>query len=373
MAEALSPHRSPLEQFVRDYLDLMGGAWDEIEPQVYDIIDAGCEPQAGAEDGGVCRITFDSEALAEHPQAQLASFGTPLIDRWLQHTLRQKRILHLYRLGLNLAPHDLAGRLRRALVLPEGAKPEVEAYRPLDFPQAVYWFLAAFTSDQKEEEVVPAAVDLHYLRLARHYDKLLERECLAEHPGQRLPEPPRASVAAGLAVAQESVLRTISGLANSRSRELKQRVAKQAQRMQAYYDDLKAELAASRQRQLDAEELQRRIAVIEREARHRIDELYAKSRMAVRVRLLHVAVIHQPKLMMTVYVRLARGAPEPLRLVWDPLLETVEAAPCGSCRRPTLAWELGARDLLVCPECARARSPAAVGKSSQMLPPKRPR
>lgn len=373
MAEALAPHRSPLEQFVRDYLDLMGGAWDEIEPGVYDLIDPVCERQSAAENAGVTRITFDSEALAEHPQAQLASFGAPLIDRWLQHTLRQKRQLHLYRLGLNLAPHDLAGRLRRVLMLPEGATPEVEKCRPLDFPQAVYWFLATFTSDQKEEEVVPAAVDLHYLRLARHYDKLLERECLAEHPGQRLPEPPRASVAAGLALAQESVLRTTLGLANARSRELRQRVAKQAERMQTYYDDLKAELAGGRQRQLEAQELQRRMTAIEREARHRIDELYAKSRIAVRVRLLHVAVIHQPKLALRVQVRLSSASPEPLRLVWDPLLETVEAAPCGSCHRPTLAWELGARDLLVCPECARARSPVAAGKFSQMPPPKRPR
>ncbi len=373
MAEALAPHRSPLEQFVRDYLDLMGGAWDEIEPQVYDVIDVESEPPSIAENAGVTRITFDSEALAEHSQAQLASFGTPLIDRWLQQMLRQKRQLHLYRLGLNLAPHDLAGRLRRALVLPEGAKPEVAACRLLDFPQALYWFLATFTSDQKEEEIVPAAVDLHYLRLARHYDKLLERECLAEHPGQRLPEPPRASVAAGLAPAQESVLRTILGLANARSRELRQRVAKQAERMQAYYDDLKAELAASRQRQLDAQELQRRIAAIEREARHRIDELYAKSRMAVRVRLLHVAVIHQPKLALRVQVRLSSGSPEPLRLVWDPLLETVEAAPCGSCRRPTLAWELASRDVLVCPECARSRPAPTLRKSPPMPPPKRPR
>ena len=30
--------QSPLEGFVRDYVDVTGGAWDEIEPQVYDLL-----------------------------------------------------------------------------------------------------------------------------------------------------------------------------------------------------------------------------------------------------------------------------------------------------------------------------------------------
>jgi len=347
----------------------MGGAWDEVEPQVYDVIDPA--PQATGEQT-VRRITFDTEALAEHPHAQLASFGTPLIDRWLQHVLRQHRHLHLYRLGLNLAPHDLGGRLRRMLVLPADAHLELETCRALDFPQAMYWFRATFSSDQKEEEIVPAAVDLHYLRLVRHYDKLLERVHLAEHPGQRLPEVRRASTAAGLVLAQQSVLRTISGLANIRSRELRTRVARQAERMRRYYDDLQAELAAGRQRQIDAEELQRRSAAIEREARQRIEELYAKSRMTVRLSLLHVAVIHQPKLSVCVQVRLGSAAVEPLNVVWDPLLETVEAVPCGSCQRPTLAWRAAVRAPLVCPECSRNGPASAAGKASEAKP-RRPR
>jgi hypothetical protein len=32
MAEVMESPRGPLEEFVRDYLDLMGGAWDEVEP-----------------------------------------------------------------------------------------------------------------------------------------------------------------------------------------------------------------------------------------------------------------------------------------------------------------------------------------------------
>jgi hypothetical protein len=35
--EPLASH-SPLEEFVRDYVDVTGGVVEEIEPQVYDVL-----------------------------------------------------------------------------------------------------------------------------------------------------------------------------------------------------------------------------------------------------------------------------------------------------------------------------------------------
>ncbi len=75
---------SPLELFLRTYLETVGGVWDEVEPQVYDVLVPG-------EVGGVQRITFDPEALPEHPAAQLASFGTPFIDGLLADAMRRGR------------------------------------------------------------------------------------------------------------------------------------------------------------------------------------------------------------------------------------------------------------------------------------------
>ena len=70
---------SPLESFLRDYLDKTGGIWEEIEPQVYDmVLPEGTALPGRPNEGGVVRLTFDPEALPEHPAAQLASFGTPL-------------------------------------------------------------------------------------------------------------------------------------------------------------------------------------------------------------------------------------------------------------------------------------------------------
>ena len=111
-AEATAQSATPLEGFVRSYLETVGGAWDEVEPQVYDVI----LPDAAGE--AVTRITFDPEALPEHPHAQLASFGTPFVDQLLRNAIGRGRWARFFMIGLNLAPHDLAGRLRRSITLP---------------------------------------------------------------------------------------------------------------------------------------------------------------------------------------------------------------------------------------------------------------
>lgn len=152
---------SPLEAFLRRYLETSGGVWDEVEPQVYDVmLPAGAAVPAGrANADGIVRLAFEPEALPEYPSAQLASFGTPLVDQLLADALQRGRSTHFSLVGMKLQPHDLASRLRRALSLTAegtGGKPppsptlHLEHVRALHFPQAVFWFQASFLSEQKE-------------------------------------------------------------------------------------------------------------------------------------------------------------------------------------------------------------------------------
>src|SRR6478609_6937515 len=95
---------SPLEAFLRDYVDVTGGVWDEVEPQVYDLMLPTPADDSGSDEREIVRIAFDPEAIPEHPGAQLASFGTPLVDRLLADALARGRRVDLYLTGLNLAP-----------------------------------------------------------------------------------------------------------------------------------------------------------------------------------------------------------------------------------------------------------------------------
>lgn len=350
---------STLEQFVRDYVEVTGGVWDEIEPQVYDLLlPAGGEAApTGPGDAEVPRITFDPEALAEHPRAQLASFGTPLVNRLLDDAVERGRNARFYLLGLNLAPHQLAARAARSLTLAEGLRMTVERVRPLYFPQAIYWFEATFTSDQKEEELVPVAVDLHYGRQVRHFDQLLDRSRLSESPSLWLPDAACVSRADAYRLARDEVARTLIGLANTRARELSEHVERQIERMRRYYDDLGRELDESGRRAAsrgdDAQRFAERRQAVERERALRIDELRRKSTLVVRLRLLNWLLIRQPKLSLRVTLETRDGKSGQCECVWDPLLESLEAVPCAACRRPTFELDLSLAGTAVCPECRR--------------------
>lgn len=356
---------SPLELFLRDYLESVGGAWDEVEPQVYDLMlpRQTSSIDVAESDPTFLRVTFDPEALADHPQAQLASLGTPLLDQMLLDSIERARLIELHLVGLNLQPHQLPARVARTLSLDESLRLEIRSVRPLDFPQIVFWFEATFTADQREQEIVPLAIDLHYGRQVRHLDELLDRRRLTESPPVLLPEAAGITRAAAYFAAREQAVRTVSSLANTRARELSERLEKQVARMNRYYDDLLQELneqsarSASRGGEPDAK-FQSRRQTLASERELRIAELRRKNSLTARMRLLNALVVHQPKLEVQSAVveagPIRAGArpfpPHPLSLVWDPLMESLEPLRCPTCGRPT--FELIRRQSgLICGNC----------------------
>ena len=337
--------QSPLESFVRDYVTEFGGAWEEVEPQVYDLL----LPDGG---DGLVRVAFDPEALPEHPGAQLASFGTPLIDRILADAERRGRYAEAYVIGLNLSPHDLQSRARRGLTLGKDLSVRVERARAMHFGQGVFWFRGTFVSDQKEQEIVPVGVDLHQGREVRHLDQLLEPSRLAEEPGEYLPEARAMSLSAAAVLARQQVLRSLIPLANTRRRDVEEHVGRQIERMRKYYADLREEVhELARRSGADRAKLAAREQGLESEERLRIAELKQKSTLRVQLSLLRVLLLWQPKLLLRTVVS-SEEKSQPLEVVWDPLTEAIEAPACPRCARPTLALEMTRQGLLMCPACA---------------------
>lgn len=346
---------SPLEAFLREYLDKTGGVWDEIEPQVYDVIPPAGTELPSAAGGGVARLAFDPEALPEHPAAQLASFGTPLVDRLLHDAVRRGRAGQFYLIGLNLQPHDLPTRLRRSLHVGT-ATLQAERVRALHFPQVFFWFQATFVSDQKEQIVLPVAIDLHYCREVRGRDELLESSRLADRPSQPLPPARTSSLVDGYRLARAQILRTVTGLASTRGRELAERCDLHVARLTRYYADLRVELDEQKSRARNAEEAAarhaERLAALEREAQLRVAELRQKSVLHVELRLLQMLRIEQPKLLISTVLTAKDHAPGRLEVVWDPLLEVVEAVPCPVCGRPSYEFTLHRSGSVTCESCA---------------------
>ena len=351
---------SPLEEFLRGYAEVSGGLWDEIEPQVYDLMLPG---RATAGEPEIVRLAFDPEAIPEHPGAQLASYGTPLVDRLLADAVNRGRHIALYMVGLNIAPQGLEDRLRRAVTLPSGFVLKLDHSRPLHFPQAVFWFEATFVSDQKEQDLLTVAIDVHYGRQVRHLDRLLDRAHLAEKPWSPLAEAPHPGLRTAYPIARDRVVRTLSALANTYHRELHERLIRQLERIGRYYGDLRAEVEEqsqkARNREGDPAKFIGRLESLTREEASQGAELRRKSQLRVNLRLLNLLVIHQPKLLLHTVVASAGSVVGQLEWVWDPLVEAIEAAVCPECHHPTFEFSVTRQGQLVCPACAAApKTPA---------------
>src|ERR671923_2271067 len=112
----------PLEQFLIECVDAVGGIADEIEPQVYDVLMPDVEtPQ---------RIAFDPDALPEHPAAQLLTFGSATLDDLLARAQTRGQIGLAFLDDVHLQPHALAQRITRDLVLSEAITLRIENIRP---------------------------------------------------------------------------------------------------------------------------------------------------------------------------------------------------------------------------------------------------
>ena len=162
---------STLEGFFLRYIEHAGGVWDEIEPQVYDLLlPDQLEQVLGA------RVTFDPEALQDHPSAQLMAFGNPALDAIFEQAQTQHRVAQVYLGGLNLTPHNLTGLVQRGLQVPQGTTLTMLSQHPLHYHSALWWFQATFVSDEKVQETYAIGIDLHYGRITRHLEEFLDQE-----------------------------------------------------------------------------------------------------------------------------------------------------------------------------------------------------
>ncbi|HXE53492.1 MAG TPA: hypothetical protein VN541_10770 [Tepidisphaeraceae bacterium] len=339
---------SPIEQFLRDYVAARGGEWDELEPQVYDVLI----------DSDLLQVAFDPEALPERPDAQLAAFGSPLVDRLLADAGSRWNSAACYRTGVHLDPFNLESRVARAIAVPVGAAIQLRRKRAMHFPLAVFWFRATFTSDQREEIVLPIGIDLHELREVRQLENFLTFDRLSPQPQAPLPEAPHRGVMAGYRAARAHAIRSVTPLANSRRREWAGAVEKQIARMRGYYARLRDETAASPTRAADPAAAEARLRdrrqAIDREEQLRIAELHRKADLRVEMKLIALLTVYQPKLLIAASVVPKSGQPLPIQLVWDPQINSVDAVTCPSCLQPTFQLLIG-RKGLHCPHCNGCR------------------
>ena len=355
----------PLEEFLIEYVDTVGGLADEIEPQVYDVL----MPDANAP----MRVAFDPDALPEHPSAQLLTFGSPLLDELLEKAQSRGRIGFTYLDDVHVTPHALIERVRRELILPDGVTLQLASMRPLYVTHSLFWFEVTYLGDEKEQAMYPVAVDRHYGRQVRYLDALLDGERFSEIRRWHYPDAKSLPLDQCYLNARQAVARTIHAEANARQHQRQSSLVEQTDRMKRYYADLRAELTErvekATARGEETESLRSRLSALDREEALRLDELQRKAQLRVQLKLTNLLHVKIPLLFVNarlVAVESTAASPErkglpsskrvafrpiPINLTWNPLTEKTDAVVCPSCQHPTYELRLGRQGEWRCPNC----------------------
>lgn len=347
---------SVLEAFLRESVTAAGGLWDEMEPQVYDVLWPDADEPV--------RLTFDPEALPEHPAAQLVTFGSPVLDQLLERAYTRARVGLGY---LDIAPpaaETVATQVRRELRLPDQTALRLDAARPLYVTHTVFWFEATYMGDAREQVLYSAAIDRYYGRFARHVEALLEDRRLADARLWPHPDAPSLPLVHAYEMARDRVVRTVAAEAANRSRAIQAASARQSERAGRYFADVRAELrerlekAAGRSEQ--EESLRLRLQAVDREEAVRLADLHRKTALTVELAVRNILHVKSPRLFLTGQIVIGgRGGARatPLTLSWDPLSAKLDAVTCPRCQQPAYELRFTARGELGCPECAGLARP----------------
>ncbi len=356
--ESVVTESGPLEKFLLQYIDAVGGVWQAVEPQVYDVmLPASAADQLDlARPDEMIRIAFDPEAVTDHPQAHLMAFGNPILDRVFEHAHALGQSARVYLTGYNLSPHDLPAVLRRSLQMPAGVELKPAAPRAYHFTLALFWFQATFISDEKEHGIFPVGIDLYHGRLARHLEETLHSAVVSETRPFPYPDAPRCALTQAYRLAREEATRSVAVAASARLAELQHYLQHEIQRITRYFADLRAELSQRQARAAargeDAARFASQQQALDREEQAQVTELRRKLALRVQMKLLNVLWVIQPKLRIGVQLLPQQGMAGEAEVVWDPALQKVEATLCPMCGHPTLALSLTRSGQAVCPACA---------------------
>ncbi len=336
----------PLEAFMQQYLDQAGGAWEPVEPQVYDLLlpEPADETDEAPDAEPLLRIAFDPEALPEHDGAVFMSLGTPLVDRMLADARRRGAVAHAWRQGLNLHPFDLPAKLKRVLDLPQKAKLAVGPWQPAEVTIAIFYFTATYHSDEKEQDLFHSAIDLSSGRQVRHLEKLLVWERLDDAPAEALPPADAVALPDAYQRARDRIVRTVSSTANLRHRQLQQRLEHQQARMRQYYRDLIEDLDTQARRAAGKPEPLARIAhrrqAAMQEQNVRLAELSRKYALHTELQLSNLLLLHQPRLRAELTLTAPSAPLLALSIAWDPVAEAFDPPDCPRCASPSLVYSL---------------------------------
>ncbi|MBI3454190.1 MAG: hypothetical protein HY002_00185 [Candidatus Rokubacteria bacterium] len=341
-----------LEEFTLSALELLGGAAEARTSGLYTVL----WPVAGSEHLETRQLAFDPELIDEQPEAELVTFGSPVLEELVDRATASGRVAQAFLNAAASASRTTADRLMRSYRFQESAW-TAEGGRPWWLPAGVFLFRVRYLSDEREEDLVRVAVSLADGRLLRRLDAALDRHGIAADPAEAWPMMAEWPIGDAYAVARGALEQKLIAPLGLRRRELAARLARESGRAAAYYDELIREREEQRGTlppgTPERAQVESRLLTLRLERASRLGELRSKYRLEAEVSLRSLLRLYLPRVVFGGRLANKRGEAA-LSLVWDPIEQIGEPAPCAQCRDLTYELGLYRSGAVACPHCLEA-------------------
>ena len=348
---------NPVEELTIGYFRSVEGDYERIEPQVYDVAlpELIVEQLQLSNPGGISRVTFDTEALTDHPQAHFLAFGHPTLDQIFAMAHQQGAVGKIFLSGFNLQPHQLLSKLKQQLHLHKDLHIEFGTPRILHFTLWFYWFQATFLCDEKTQYVFEVGIDQYNGRLTRRFQDLLDAAQSTAVPIAPYSDAGgMASVDAYLLARAETVVKLRPMMRNYKEK-LAHHLMQESNQIAKYFDGMLSEVeerqkkSAASGKEGEAFSHQKKSLELERQAR--LVELQKKMTLKTDLKLLNLLSVVMPKIITPLKLTAKRHAAVDLKVIWNPLSQSVEPIACPQCGSPTLEFVQASQGAIQCAQC----------------------
>jgi hypothetical protein len=333
-----------LRAFVLDGLRAIGATPEEISREIYQAT-LPTEAQRIFANQKRLLFTFQRDAQADYPDAELVTFGGNLLNRLIDVLRKRAQAATVMLISRDPTP---PAQFPCPLPTP-GSKTTGIAVTAGYAPLTQFLIKATYLTDEKIEHIFEVSVDQatgHLEMDSDEFNKLLHRPLKQGRPNEHIFAQLDEAKALRLAfdAVQPLVQQRVQAIESNISRHLDEELA----RIRAFYatpapaapdqDDandttLSAEEAAQRKAEQERQEQERQEREAEKE--RKLDMARERYRLIVRTSLLHAITIFRPLHRYTFRISADRAAPESRALTFtldvDPLSGTTHPPTCGTC------------------------------------------
>jgi len=264
-------------------------------------------------------LTFATEVVRENPEAQVLSYGSPLLESMAAASLDLGYAAHFYLKGLSLTTGRTLEKVRQQARLP-GRILEIGEEGPYLHHHVALRFKVSLVADAHEEAFYNVAVDMHSGWTTMKLEEAMLRLYGAPAP-EVFPETRvELSLKAACSRALWEVERNIGPWVQSREQSLRATAREEKEQVLQHYQSVVERLEASKDRKgANLERVADKIRSTRLDQERRLEDVERKYRLGVEVALVQLAVVSYPKVI--VPLRLQQGKEQGLGVaVWDPLL-----------------------------------------------------